>query len=40
MMIQKSRLFLADIEAFVDHLGQSVVDDLENVEQAAVEHVG
>ena len=34
MIIQKLRLFLAEIEAFVDHWGQSIVGDLENVGQA------
>ena len=40
MMIQKPRLFLADIEDFVDRWGLSIVCDLENGGQAAVEHVG
>ena len=29
-----------DIEAFIDILGQSLVGDLENLWQAAAEHVG
>ena len=40
MMIQKSRLCLIDIEAFVHHWAWSIVGDLENGGQANVEHVG
>ena len=40
MIIQTSRLFLGDIEAFGDCWGQSIFGDLENGEQAAAEHVG
>ena len=36
----KTRLCLAEIEAFVDFRGWSVVGDLENGGQAATEHVG
>ena len=40
MIIKKMRLCLADIEAFVNSWGWYIVDDMENGEQAAAEHVG
>ena len=42
MIIRKPRLFLEDIEAFVDRWGQLVVGDLENDGEATYEldHVG
>ena len=40
MIIQKYRLCLTEIEAFVDCWDQPIVGDLENGEQANAEHVG
>ena len=40
MIIRKLRLFLVGIESFIDHLGQSIVGELENGGEAADEHVG
>ena len=40
MIIQKWKLFLADIEASVDRWGQSIVGGLEKGIQDAYEHVG
>ena len=40
MIIRKLRLFLEDIEAYVNCWGQSIVGDLENCGQADAEHIG
>ena len=40
MIIQKPRLYLASIEAFVNCWGLLIVDDFENGGQAAAEHTG
>ena len=40
MIIRKSRLCLAEIEAFVDHWGRLIVGDLENGGQADAEYLG
>ena len=40
MIIQKSRLGLAEIEVFVDCLGKSIVDELKNGVQFSAMHMG
>ena len=40
MIIRKRKTFLANIEAFVNILGQLIVDDLEKGRQAAAEYLG